>query len=485
MKTFLSYGFFASLLLYCFSCKLREPLDYCSDNFVPAFDIIPDGKELPVKITVVNKTQNASYSTTYRWFFDSLNTSTAKDTSFTYTKQGEYKIKLIVTNCSGKSDTAESIITLNSSKYVKPLNFPTKNIGTKIFKTRDKNFLVCGISPDSSAMWVAKMSKLGEILWHQDYRELGIWGEARDVIEALDGSIVVCGSVYKGVDKNKDIVVAKLTGAGAKMQVFEFGGKGIDAASSIQQTRDGGFIIAGYSNSTDWKVRASTVFLGDFDMLLLKITANGVAEWDSRFGGLNFDAATSVVQLLDQSYIVCGSTATKGHNDAFVVKTNIVGLKVDEITFGDTGEEVANAIKPTQDGQFIVSGYTTSLKEGSNGGRDFYIFKIESNLSVVSWKKSYGNTTNEESYDIVQTQDGGFAAIGYKDDINGTPEVYLIKTDAKGTEVFKKVLGDNLKGRGASLVETPDCGFMVFGTAFNLPLKDFLVIKTDEKGVFK
>jgi hypothetical protein len=220
-------------------------------------------------------------------------------------------------------------------------------------------------------------------------------------------------------------------------------------------------------------------------MLLLKITANGVAEWDSRFGGSNFDAATSVVQLLDQSYIVCGSTATKGHNDAFVVKTNIVGLEVDERTFGDTGEEVANAIKTTQDGQFIVSGYTTSLKEGSNGGRDFYIFKIESNLSVVSWKKSYGNTTNEESYDIVQTQDGGFAAIGYKDDINGTPEVYLIKIDAKGIEVFKKVLGDNLKGRGASLVETPDCGFMVFGTAFNLPLKDFLVIKTDEKGGLK
>jgi PKD repeat protein len=483
MKTIMTICFYTSLLFLCFSCKLKEPLDYCLDNFIPAFDYTVDGSEVPIKVTVINKTQNASYSTTYKWSFDSLYTSIAKDTSFTYTKQGVHKIKLTVTNCSGKSYSVDTTITLNSAKYVKPLNFPTKNIGTKIFKTANNEFIVCGITLDSSAMWVGRLDKKGTILWQQKYDELGK-GEARDVIEARDGSIVVCGSVYKGIERNIDIVVAKLNASGEKMQIYEFGGKGVDAATSIKQTIDDGFIIAGYSNSNDWKVRPSTMPLGDYDMLLLKISTNGVAEWDSRLGSPNYDGALSVVQLSDQSYIVCGSSAVKGHNDAFIVKTNIVGQKVKELLLGGIGEEVANTIKPTRDSQFIISGYTTSLAEGSNGGRDVYIIKIKNDLTV-SWKKPYGNTTNEESYDIVETRDGGFAAIGYRDNISGTPEVYLLKTDAKGDEIFNKKLGDITKGRGSSLIETPDCGFMIFGTVFNLPLKDFLVIKTDEKANFK
>ena len=144
---------------------------------------------------------------------------------------------------------------------------------------------------------------------------------------------------------------------------------------------------------------------------------------------------------------------------------------------------VANAIKITRDGDFIISGYTTSVKEGSNGGRDVYILKIKSDLSA-DWKYAYGGVSDEESYDIVQTADDGFAAIGYQQNTNGLefPEVYLVKTNKDGVSTLKTVLGNRQNGRGAALVETSDCGLMIFGTFFKNLLKDFLIIKTDKNG---
>jgi hypothetical protein len=384
----------------------------------------------------------------------------------------------------------EEPIDLHPIKFSKTLDISSKDIGTRIYKTLDENFVVCGISKDSTAMWAAKLNQMGDTLWQMTYDELGK-GEARDIIETKDGSLMICGSVFKGDLRKYDIVVVKINTSDGQLSQVQaprfYGGENNDLGFSIKQTADSGFIVAGLNSSKSGKFRVGTVHLGDYDMYLLKLNAKLEVEWDNQFGGLNYDAAHSVIQLPDQSYVLCGSKNQNGNNDLYIVKTNISGVLVKDTPYGDIGDEVANAIKLTRDGGFIVSGYTTSVKEGSNGGRDVYILKIKNDLSI-DWKYPYGGVSDEESYDIIQTADDGFAAIGYQQNINGVdlPEPYLVKITKDGKEIFKKKVGKPLYGRGASLVETSDCGLMIFGTSFNKNLsKDFLIIKTDKNGIYE
>lgn len=378
-------------------------------------------------------------------------------------------------------------IDFNVLKYYKTLNVPLKDIGTKINKTTDGNFIVCGISQDSQYMWAAKINIDGDPIWQSIYSELGL-GQARDIIQTQDGNFMICGSVWKSTT-NADIVVAKINNSDGKIsKSYSFGGESLDLGLSIKQTADNGFIVAGFNSSTNNKIRNTTKQLGSGDMYLLKLKADGTAEWDSHFGGLNYEAAHTVIQLPDQSYMLCGSTTSKGKggNDVYIVKTNIVGQLVRDTIYGDIGEDIAYSIKPTKDGYYILSGSTSSIKEGANGGTDVYILKIREDGSLL-WKDAYGDVEEEVSYEIIETTDKGYAAIGFKENSNniGFPQVYLVKTNIEGNETHRKVLNTQKYGRGASLLETRDCGLMIFGTSFSNNSKDFLIIKTDEDGEYE
>jgi PKD repeat protein len=489
MNSNLFFVFFFLLIIITSSCKLREPLDPCLKDFVPDFEISYIDSIVPVKVAFTNKTKNISASTTFKWILDSTNTSSAKDTQFTYNKQGIYKVRLIVSNCSGETLSIEKTINTKVLTYYKPIDGNQKDIGTRIKKTNDGHFVVCGISRDSKYIWAGKFDRFGNFFWKKDFPELGE-GEARDIIETRDGNFMICGSVRLN-STNTDIIVAKLSGSNGQLEqppYKTFGGESNELALSIKETLDGGFIVAGLNSSTGGRIRSTTNALGGYDMYLLKLNANRSPEWDSKFGGTGYDAAASVIQLSDQSYLLCGTTSSmgKGSNDVFIVKTNSTGQIIgNPKLYGDTEEDVAFSMKPTEDGNFIISGFSASIKEKTKGGKDFFVLKIESDGGLL-WKETYGTPNEEVSFDVTETNDKGFAAIGYQEGNNllGLPQVYWVKIDADGKELNKKTLGLLRYGRGGSLVETFDCGLMIFGTSFINNTKDFLIIKTDENGNF-
>ncbi|NJN14070.1 MAG: hypothetical protein HC815_41855 [Richelia sp. RM1_1_1] len=311
----------------------------------------------------------------------------------------------------------------------------------------------------------------------------------RDIIQTKDGNFIICGSIFRSAT-NSDIVVAKINGSEGKVsKSYSFGGENFDFGSSIMQTQDGGFIIAGLNSSSGGRIRATTDPLGGYDMYIIKLNADGVAEWDSKFGGAGYDSGATAIELPDKSYIVCGASSSigsKGSNDVFIVRTNSIGQRIgNPIYYGDTEEDVAHAMKSTSDGGFIISGFTASTKEQTNGGKDFFLLKIRNDGSL-GWKKPFGSTDDEISFDVIETTKKEFFAIGSTENGNNpnSPQVYYVKTNAKGDEIGKKVLNLQTFGRGASLIETPDCGLMIFGTSFNNNSKDFLLIKTDENGDF-
>jgi hypothetical protein len=146
---------------------------------------------------------------------------------------------------------------------------------------------------------------MGKFLWRQRRRWRGIYkaGYGR-------GYIVVCSSNstdgdVTGNHGGYDVWILKLSATGAMEWERSYGGSGTDYADAIQQTSDSGYIVAGSSNSTDGDVTGSH---GGYDYWILKLSSAGAIEWQNTFGGSNDEFATSIQQTSDSGYIVAGLT---------------------------------------------------------------------------------------------------------------------------------------------------------------------------------
>ena len=143
------------------------------------------------------------------------------------------------------------------------------------------------------------------------------------------------------------------------------GGTNTDIANSIQQTSDGGFIVAGYTFSNDGDVSGNH---GGSDALVVKLNSSGDIEWQKCLGGTSWDEAYSIQQTSNSGFIVAGKTNSNngdvsgnhGGDDYWVVKLNSLGDIEWQKCLGGTSWDVAYTIQQTSDGGFIVAGYTHS-----------------------------------------------------------------------------------------------------------------------------
>ena len=156
-----------------------------------------------------------------------------------------------------------------------------------------------------------------------------------------------------------------------------FGGPYWDVARSVQQTSDGGYIIAGSTMSYG---------AGAYDFWLVKTDSNGNKIWDKTFGGPYWDVARSVQQTSDGGYILAGFTMSYGagpHSDAWLVKTDSNGNEEWNKTFGGPEEDAACSVQQTSDGGYIVAGWTES--KGAGGG-DAWVIKLEGDTAAPTEK---------------------------------------------------------------------------------------------------
>jgi hypothetical protein len=212
----------------------------------------------------------------------------------------------------------------------------------------------------------------------------------------------------------------KLSATGAIQWQKCLGGSGWDVATSIQQTSDGGFIVAGRTNSNDGDVTGNH---GNDDFWVVKLSATGEIQWQKSLGGSNDDWATSIQQTSDGGFIVAGSTDSNdgdvtgnhGNDDFWVAKLSSTGAIQWQKSLGGSGDELAESTQQTSDGGFIVTGWTTSNDgdvTGNHGGKDFWVVKLSS-TGAIQWQKSLGGSGTDVAESIQQTSDGGFIVAGY------------------------------------------------------------------------
>ena len=187
-----------------------------------------------------------------------------------------------------------------------------------------------------------------------------------------------------------------------------FGGNWEDLASSITQTTDGGYIVAGSSQSDDGDVTGHHGRLDIYDYWIVKLTGMGDIEWQKSLGGSDNDYANSIIPTSDSGYIVAGYsvsadgdvTESRGNLDAWVVKLRSTGEIEWQRLLGGKGWDEAKYIAPTRDGGYIITGFSNSNDgdviglHGNYGFRDYWIVKLRS-TGEIEWQRVLGGSNKD------------------------------------------------------------------------------------------
>ncbi len=253
-----------------------------------------------------------------------------------------------------------------------------------------------------------------------------------------------------------------------------YGGISDENGYSVAQTSDGGYILLG---------KTCSFRTGSCDMYLVKTNGNGTELWSKTYGSLEDEVGYSVAQTSDGGYILLGKTWSfgAGNCDMYLIKTDKKGKELWSKTFGGNNYDAGRSLQKTSDGGFILLGTTMSY---GSGRQDMYLVKTDANGKEL-WSKTFGSMEDESGYSVVQTSDGGYILLGYTEEyINGNPDMFLVKTDASGNTLWSKVTGEFENDKGFAVLEAADGGYMLLGHTYSSGsgLRDMYLVKTDAKG---
>jgi hypothetical protein len=270
------------------------------------------------------------------------------------------------------------------------------------------------------------------------------------------------------VDQNTTLQPVFLTG-GLSGWTRTFGGNGTDQANAIIQTSDGGYAVAGWTDSFG---------AGSRDFYLVKTDANGNFNWSMCYGGPGDDEAHAIVQTGDGGFAIAGRTGSgvAGNYDAWLVKTDGQANMQWNQVYGGSGDDCAYSIVATATG-YVLGGYTTSA-----GSVDFWLFSVNS-TGGLEWSRTYGDAGYSAAYSIIQTNDGGYALAGYTN--SSVSGFWLVKTDSLGNEEWNATYAGGIDG-GCSVVQTSDGGYAIAGTtAQGVGASEFYLVKAAGDGTFQ
>jgi hypothetical protein len=252
-----------------------------------------------------------------------------------------------------------------------------------------------------------------------------------------------------------------------------YGGPDEDRAFSVQQTSDGGYILGGDTKSFG---------AGDYDAYVIKVGALGDTQWTRTYGGEQADAMSSVYQTLDGGYVMAGVTFSTGDPDIYLVRTDAVGDTLWTKTFGDAGDEDwARQVRQTADSGYVVVGHTWFR---DSAYPDIRVIRLDGRGNT-QWDRTYGGPLAEHGYAIRQSSDSGHVVVGSTMSFGaGQLDVYLVKLDPAGDTVWTRTFGDTISDEGYGVEQTTDGGYIVAGrTSFRAEDDgDVYLIRTNAAG---
>ncbi len=344
--------------------------------------------------------------------------------------------------------------------------------GYAVVQSADGGYVVAGrtasFGAGSDDVYIVKADASGNQVWAKTSGESGS-DVGYSIAPTSDGGYIITGvswSIFIGTR----VCLLKLDASGNKVGAGTIGWDGVDIGRSVAQTSDGGYIVAGETDSYG---------AGGRDVYLVKADATCNEVWHQVFGGPYMDVGRSVAQTSDGGYIVLGETDSDGNNlpDMYLIRTDASGNQVWAKTFDGGGADHGCAVQPTLDGGFILAGQTAG-----GGGGYVYLIKTDADGNKV-WAKTLGKGQSDVGRSVRQTADGGYVIAGATA-LTGSFEVYLLRTDANGDTLWTRTYGGPGDDVGYSVQLTADGGYTISGRteSYGAGGQDVWLIKTDSQG---
>jgi len=342
-----------------------------------------------------------------------------------------------------------------------------RDTACSVQQTADGGYIIAGTTESYGAgrqdVYLVRTDAYGDTLWTRTFG-----GDASDygrsVRQTTDGGFIVAGITQSFGSGSSDIYLVRTDAEGDTVWTRTFGGQYNDEGHSVLQTADSGYAVVGscIAFHGGW---------GDADVCLIKTDAGGTAQWVQTYGIINWDYGYSVQQTTDGGYVITGGAYAFAGGSAYVLRADAKG---DEMWTTTYGVEVGSgqSVQQTADDGFVVAGndapinrsHASLLKFGADGDS--------------LWSQTYASGVG---YSVQQTADSGFVIAG----CTGTePDAYLIKTDANGDVAWTKAFGGQGNDVGHSIQQTADGGYIIAGytCSFGDANGDMYVIKTDALG---
>lgn len=319
--------------------------------------------------------------------------------------------------------------------------------GQSIVQTADGGYIITGYAMSSDGdgsnnegfhdNWIVKLDATGNIQWERSYGFSG-HDHSYDVLQTSDGGYFFIGFLditaaradgyeEKGYSLTRHGVGefwgTKIDAQGNIEWRRYFGGTNNDRAHAVVQADDGGFVMAGFSESDDFDISNTK---GSYDFWVLKINTQGDLVWERSFGGTGIEISQDIIKTEDGNYVVTGHTFSadtdvsknNGESDVWMIKIDDSGNLLWETTLGGSQFDAAENVSLAKDGGFIISGNSKSADVDvteNEGENDIWVIKTDADGTLI-WQDSYGGTGLDFGFDALQSNDGGIVLVGEMDD---------------------------------------------------------------------
>jgi hypothetical protein len=323
-------------------------------------------------------------------------------------------------------------------------------------QTSDGGYILGGYTSSYGAgsydFWIVKLDADFQYEWEVVYGGT-LSDVATSIQETSDGGYIVAGETVSFGPANGNMWIMKLDSTGNRVWQRYYGGVNNDVATSIQETSDGGFIVGGHTNSFG---------AGDYDVWVLKLFSDGTEDWHHTSGGTGREYCRSVRQTSDGGYIMAGSTSSSGAggDDAWVVKFTPSGTIDWQMTYGGVNADEGWDIQETSEGVYVLVGDTMSF---GAGGYDIWALKLDS-AGVLIWQWTFGGVGDDRARSVVETSDDGYVVAGFTNSYGaGVDDTWIIKLDITGALLWQITHGGSSGEVIECIQETSEGGFIASG----------------------
>ena len=341
-----------------------------------------------------------------------------------------------------------------------------------IAATVDGGFVLAGITRSFGSgngdFWLVKTDNMGNTQWSRTYGGSAL-ERCRSVQQTSDGGYILAGTTRSYGGSPEELCwLLKTNATGDSMWSQTFGDAPYgDECLAVQQTPDGGYILVGQKYYCQY---------GEHDAWLVKTDALGTAQWSRCLGTGQHDFGMDIEQTTDGGYLVAG-IRWNYPGDFFLVKTDNTGNQIWARTIGGPQTDECHAVELALDGSYALAGCTESY---GAGGKDFWLVKTDAS-GIMQWDRTYGGSGDDDAFSLKRTADGGYLLAGYTESIGtGERDMWLVKTDQDGDVEWTRTFGGELLEGAESVIQTADSGYAVAGwtNSFGVGAEDFWLVKT-------